>query len=406
MTNLYLSYKFLFKNIIQTLITIVVVTVGTAIFYFVFNASSSLKNLVLSTTADANSHIFISGSFDFNSYEDEEIIHFRNSLFEKDKQITDISYSLLLNGYVFNEENAPHPLILKGIDYDYGGGIQSIEARIVFEELNKIPENGPFDGYYGEAVIGNKLAFELGFEELEDVYDEIIEFNYHGNIYPLKIVAVFPSDQLDLSLRTIYTTIETTQIINDNIKKANAIEIKVKKPLRSDVTLTNITDLILNYNSEASIAEWQEGNKYAVNALYIEDISILIIQIFTALAIAIGINGLLLFNIREKMNQIGILKAMGSTNKDIMIIFFYQTIIVVLIGIIAGLFIGDILSILFMAIFRRPTSNAPIVTLSKNIFNMYSVISFSVIFSSSLLFSFVPIKYAQKLKIIEVIKNE
>ena len=57
----------------------------------------------------------------------------------------------------------------------------------------------------------------------------------------------------------------------------------------------NVESIIKEYYPNSSYTEWQSGNRYAVNALYIEEISINLIHIFTAIAITFGVSALFVF---------------------------------------------------------------------------------------------------------------
>ena len=402
MLNLKIALRFLLHKPLKTLVLLFVIISGAGIFYFVYNASHSLKKLVLTTSAEINSHIFINDNISFNSHEDESVNNFRNELFKKDKRITDIAYSYSLNGIVtFSTTPYPRSIVLKGVDFEVGKNIQNITQRINNFKNNQIPNDTTL--YDAEVAIGSMFAERLGYKN--NAIGKTFDYIYNNNVYKFLIVAVYKTDQIDLSLNTIFTTINTTQKIS-NLKQANAIEIRTNNPLNSVKVLNNIEDTILKHYPNSTISQWQEGNHYIVNAIYIEDVSVLIIQIFTALAITFGISGILLFNIREKMNQIGILKALGMTNNDTKKIFLYQVIILSILGISLGLIFGNFLVITFMKVFRRPNSNAALIVLTKGLINKYSLTTFIVMFTSNVLGAIFPIRIAKNMKIIEVIKNE
>lgn len=200
MLKLRIAFRFLVKKPIQTFITLIVIAIGTAIFYFVLNAGASLEELVLTTTADANSHIYVTGDFDFTSYDDEAITNFRNAVFEEDERITDISYSYSTTAVT---TQAPKSITIKGIDFEEGKEIQRIGARIAGYEFNSFPKSDGFDDYFGEIAIGNGLANHLGYEKLSEAIGNIVDINFYGDNYSFKIVAVHSTDQLELSSRIV-----------------------------------------------------------------------------------------------------------------------------------------------------------------------------------------------------------
>lgn len=94
-----IALKFIFKKPLQSFIILLVIIFGMSIFYFILISSQGLKNLVLSTTSDNTSHIYLIGDINFNGYNDPNIIKIRNELKNKDQRITDISYSYTTSGF-------------------------------------------------------------------------------------------------------------------------------------------------------------------------------------------------------------------------------------------------------------------------------------------------------------------
>lgn len=404
MMRLKVALRFIIRKPIQALITLLVIASGVGVFYFVLNAGTSLKNSVFSTTAEANSHILISDMIAFESYEDPEVSAFRDELFMNDKRIVDIGYSLNLPISYTDVNGTTNDIMIKGIDFFYSANIQQISDRILIYPYNSIPETSETSEYAGEIVIGQGIADLLGLGEGVSVIGNIIPFNLLGIPVSFKVVGVHRSDQILLNEKLIYTTIETTQKLSQ-LKLVNAIEIRTQNPLQSTEVLTKIAPIIEKHYPNASYSEWQNGNRYVVNALYIEDISIAIIQLFTALAIAFGVAMLVSFMVRAKITQLGVLKALGLNNNDISMIFFYYVLLLTIVGVIAGIFLGSGLTLAFGKIFTRP-NGMPLIALSGKLINSYSLTSVFVIFTGSILSCVPSIIYARKLKIIEVIKNE
>lgn len=412
MLNIRIALKFILRKPIQSIITITIITMGVAIFYFIYNASAGLKKVVLSATAETGSHIYIKGEFDFTSYQDDDIKEFRNTLREKDNRIRTISYSLTLPSEANRlYRNYNYPIMLKGMDFKEGSSIQSITSRITANSYNKIPTTTTSSNFFGEIAVGEGLAKNLGFDDPESAIgkplkiDVIIGKNQKETLI-LKIVAVYASSYAELTNNMAFTTIETLHKIDGFEGKANLIEIKTNNPLYSDKVEFNIYDYVKDTYPSSSITNWQDGNGYIVNALYIEDTSLFIIQLFTAVAIAIGLASIITFTIRDKLNQIGILKAMGLKNSSMRIIFLFQVVVFLIIGNYFGLVLGDYLSKYFMIIFKRPNGISPLVPLTVGIKNNFSLVTIIVMFSSGLVATLIPVRMAEKLKIIEVIKNE
>ena len=77
---------------------------------------------------------------------------------------------------------------------------------------------------------------------------------------------------------------------------------------------------------------------------------------------------------RDRVKQIGILKALGLNNKDTLFIVLYQVLMIAFVGIVSGVFLGGQLANLFRAIFRRPSGYA-LLALKVGVLNSFSLIS-------------------------------
>src|SRR5690606_25307249 len=205
-------------------------------------------------------------------------------------------------------------------DFDYGSKITDINNRLKYRPENKTPEtvtdsNLNYDGEVAVGYVFIKMRPEYDIGSLITVY------NSDNQPFILKIVAVFSSDQNTLSANVFFTTIETAQMIG-NASIINSIEIRTKNPQES----SKVTPLIKAYSEthfdSFIINDWQEGNQTIINLLYIEDISVFLIQFMTGLAIAFGVGAVIMFQAKQKINQIGILKALGYKDFDAQMIFF------------------------------------------------------------------------------------
>lgn len=112
-----------------------------------------------------------------------------------------------------------------------------------------------------------------------------------------------------------------------------------------------------------------------------------------------------MFQAKQKINQIGILKALGVTDRESQLIFFYQALLITVIGLLLGLIIGVSLGAFFTTNFRR-ASGLPLVPLQTELINFYSILTISIMLPVNLIASLIPIRFVKNLKIIEVIKHE
>lgn len=403
MLNLKIALTFLIKSPKKTLITIFSIALGISLFHFILNSSQNLKSTVLSTSAYQKAHITLTGDINIDNRVYNNKI--KSKLRNKDNLITDISFTKTTSIKTTLESALPYNL--KGVNFKDHGYIQRMSERVLSRENNEIPTDTYTNEYDVEIMISSSLASELGFianqSKYEDLYDKIVKFqNTEGKKFKMKITSVFVSDVPEIA-KTIFTTINNVERISNNT--TNALEINVKDPMDSTKVLNRIRPILEEEYPIAAIVDWQQGNNYIVNAIYIEDISIFLIQLFTILAISFSTSVLLMFQVKRKTKQIGILKTIGLTEKNSILIFLYQSIITSTLAILLGIYAGTIYAHLVNITFKRK-SGIPLISLNTSFYSNYSVITFGLMFLLTLLASLFPTVLIKKLKIIEVIKNE
>gem|GEM_PF-6477791 len=119
-----------------------------------------------------------------------------------------------------------------------------------------------------------------------------------------------------------------------------------------------------------------------------------IIMLITFLISGFSLMNTMFFSIKERIREIGIRKAVGASNFEILIQFIKESLFFSLIGIMSGFLVSLFFSLIIF--------NA----LGSKIFLSFFeiVIVFIVLMSLSLLFSFFPALYASKIKIVDALK--
>lgn len=104
------------------------------------------------------------------------------------------------------------------------------------------------------------------------------------------------------------------------------------------------------------IETWEEMIKEAREGMNIINLIGLIISGLSLLIGGIGIMNVMLVSIKERTREIGIRKAVGATNRDIVIQFLIESITLSLVGGILGTMIGIIGALVFSPLLELPRS--------------------------------------------------
>ncbi len=148
------------------------------------------------------------------------------------------------------------------------------------------------------------------------------------------------------------------------------------------------------------MTEWQADNEDLLGALQAQSSSSYTIQFFVLVAVALGIASTLAISAVQKTRQIGILKAMGMSDRQSGRIFLWQALILGVSGAAVGVAAGLGLIALFTFLGRDSESLFPITPQVG-----FVVISFASACSSPSLSSLIPSRRTTRLDPIEVIQG-
>lgn len=293
------------------------------------------------------------------------------------------------------------PIYMKGVSIEAGGkkkygSIMGINDE-GFELMNIEPENGSFFGknhvQSGSkvAVLGNTIAIDL-FGDIESAVGKTIRFENQrykvlgiakkkgdrdmdtAIIVPYS--ATFSSINPDKNFFAIYIGIKSDDLIATAKKKAE--EVLLKRYKEDDFAVTEQSELLSSVNQIFGM----------INSILI---AIGSISLFVG---GIGIMNIMYATVTERTKEIGIRRAIGATEKDILTQFLAESIILSLLGGVAGLILSAI--IVWITRFFFPAS-----------LNLTAVlIALFVSSGIGIIFGVFPAKRAAKLSPIDAIRYE
>lgn len=392
-----ISFKFLTYNLKKFLMLSLIITFGTAIFYFIFQAAKGLERKAFEYASLGEAHITV--TLPQNELNNELLSNLEDELYQIN-EIVHLYYSMRFYGLSSKGKN----FLIKGIDFDdQDSHYYQIINNITF---GSNPTNKE------EIVVGGTLAINFRdrgddktyLRHNEDLGKTInLYLLNEDSITSLQVVKIFTSDVIGLKDTTIFMDYQAAKYYT-NLNYPTTLEIKLTNPLNSDKVVNKIDEILSNHLINYNILQWSFENEQIINIIYVEKIAVIITQIITGLAISLGIMNVLSFNIREKIRQIGILKAMGINKLESNLIFIIQIALVSIISIILGLLFGYGLTILFQS-FAKASSGDVFIKMDTYFFNNYTYIVFGAMLLFNLLGSIQPIRNVNKLEIVEIIKS-
>lgn len=234
------------------------------------------------------------------------------------------------------------------LDETMSSTVKGVDTKVWKEMETTELESGRYltQGDNNVAVIGYNLATER-FKQ-----DILINRQITIEGKPFRVVGILKeSEGLGIGGQpgsTIYIPIETARTTLEDVgtKEFTSIEIRVKDTNLIDDTLTQIESRLMLVRAEnertksfsvTSVKEMQETISESLSTMTLFLSAIAAISLLVG---AVGIANTMFTTVLEKTKEIGIMKSIGAKNRDIMLMFLFNSGMVGLAGGILGGIIG------------------------------------------------------------------
>jgi len=245
---------------------------------------------------------------------------------------------------------ASKSVALVGVELERYDRIIDLSGKVVKGEARLTP---------GEAIIGTELARDFGV----DVNDRFTLQTAVGATEVFKIAALVDLGNRELNRRQVYVSLRSAQSLLNVPGGATNIDIKVAALFEAENTAA-----LLRRQVDLEVESWMQTNAQLLSALNAQTISTLLIRVFTSIVVVLGIASVLVVSVVQKRKEIGILRAMGATRRQMTQVFLAQGAIVGLIGSIAGTMLANVLLWLFST-FVKGSDGQPLFVISLS-FNL------------------------------------
>jgi len=401
-----IAWRFLMSAKKQTIVIVLGIAVGVSVQVFIGSLISGLQVDLIDTAVGSTTQITVSSdvdrTIDLNPGEISlPVITDQNVASDINQISNDLVYvteTLDVIGFI-EKDGIEKQVVFRGFDLEQAEGIYKLESdeKLVY---GRMPEAAD------ELILG--IDFYNEYEENNiNLFDEnnpiTVDVRRQGSndLVSFKVVGFFDLGVKALNNAWGIGSIEAARsIYGIDAYYISSIEMQVSDPFLAQELAAQIKNEL---GDSYEITNWMDEQASLLSGLQGQSISSLMIQVFVIVAVVLGISSTLAITVLQKSKQIGILKAMGLTDKDASFVFLSEGAILGVFGAIVGIILGVGLSVMFVTFAIDQTTGEPVVPL--NIDPGFIVLSAFIALFASILSALLPARRSSKMTVIEVIRN-
>ena len=406
--SLKLGYKYLRSNkggvfSFTTLLAIIGLSIGISSLIVVTSVMNGFEKELEDRILGVIPHSVISSDEPIDDYE-----NLINQV-KKDANILEASTYINTQGIISSSYDT-RGISLIGIDPLKEKNMSIIPDYMLVGDLNDLNEDNTI-------IIGSLLAAQIGayIGDEVNITTSDIRTTLIGS-YPrsvnLEVVGIFElKTEIDQYL-TLISHSTSQKIKNLKANQTTGIRLKTNNLFTADIITENIINNLDSNN--LTYSSWKNTHGTLFEAIKFEKL-LISLMLFLIIAVAsILVLSTVVMTVKSKEREIGILLTLGASNKQIVLIFFTQGLIVTLIGIFVGILLG------FLLIYNLNNFISVIESmLDRNLLEAYFInyfpyyINFGQIFLIcffsfliSLISSLIPSLRAVRLNPVEILRHE
>ena len=332
-----IAVRFLREGKAQSLLILVGIAVGVAVIVFLTALITGLQDNIIQRTLGTQAHIKVEPPEERNRVLPVEPGSVQLLLENKRAQrLRSINNWQEVRNVLdsFPQVSAVSPVISGPAFARRGEALQStaligIDAQR-YQRIIPIQQDiiaGVFRIGAGDAVIGRQLAADLGMA----VGDKLRLEGGQGREAVGNVAGIFELGVRELDARYVYLDMKQAQALLDLPGAATAIDLTVTDIFAAQVIAERIGRL-----TGLKAESWMETNTQLMNALRSQSLSTQMISLFVALSVALGIASVLSVSVVQRTREIGILRAMGTRQSQMLRVFLIQGALFGLAGSLLG----------------------------------------------------------------------
>jgi lipoprotein-releasing system permease protein len=352
--NIEIAKTHLFAKRKQTVIASLGVTFGIAMFILMISFMTGVNVLLEETSLTNTPHIRIYHDIEVrrkNILDDvyrhendlnivwhqkpkQDQVNLKNGFLianqiEKDPNVLGVSAQISTQVF-YNYGPTPIPGIVVGVNILIEDKLYNLKSKMIQGDMESLLTSN--DGILMGKGLAEKMNLNLG--------DHVNVTTPQGNTQLMRIVGIFKTNIGAIDNIRSYASISTVQtLMNKDNRYITDIHVKL-------FDLNKAKYYAKQYHAQYAYKseDWEEANATILSSFIIRNVLTMVVVTTLLVVAGFGIYNIMNMTIYDKMKDIAILKATGFEQKDIVQVFLFQAIFIGLMGGVAGLSLGFVLS--------------------------------------------------------------
>lgn len=317
-------------SLITTLIGVLGVTVGVAALITTLAVMSGFQNDIKKHVIGAQAHIMVFGKMPEGRYQKVQ---------EQIEQVPQVlaSAPTIYGQAILSYGQTSHGVLLRGLDSKQEGKVNTLITSLV---------EGSFEAKAGSnlppLVLGTELADNMGL----DIDDEVVLVSPQGlagglpKMKRFKVTGFLKTGYYEFDNTIVYTDLQSASDFLGLKGAVTGINIKIKNLDKAEEAAAQIPGLI---GYQYTVKTYAQMNQTLYAALKLEKAVMFIILFLIIIVAALNITSNLILFGTEKLRDIGILRTLGASPRQIRNIFLLEGLFIASAGVILGLILAFIL---------------------------------------------------------------
>lgn len=218
-----------------------------------------------------------------------------------------------------------------------------------------------------DMLIGKDLADDLGIR----VNDKVLVRSSSGASDTLNVAGIFDLGNKSFNQRTVISLLNTAQNLLGLVGSVTSIDVTLKDPYGADATAD-----VLAATNNVEADSWIRTNAQFFTAMKTQTVSFSAIRASVAVSVILGIASVLVVSVVQRSREIGILRAMGASQGQMLRVFLVQG---ALVGFVGSL-LGSMMAWGFVIMWRNLAVNADgtpffVVTIGSSLYATTAVLA-------------------------------